>query len=108
MGAALYITDQDGRNDVVIVAGANELDELWTPIIERHNLSYLEHAFGGGLSVTSENYLDLQTELSTLLNEVEKRVAFENDFVNPVFRIRRLQQHLTNYPPQSGTELYLG
>ena len=90
------------------VVGSSELARLWRPIIDRKSLGYVDYIVTAGLDIDAENYEDVLAELRVLCTEIESLVEPQEDFVNPVFRCRRLIALITAHPPQSGDRLYIG
>ena len=86
----------------------DELNQLWLPIAREKELHLVEFAITAGITLNKEYFQQMREELQTLLAEMEKVVPYEDDFVNPVFRCRRLIKLLDDNPPESGARILVG
>lgn len=108
MGVAVYCERAGEEKLYHVVAGANEIRELWMPIVQARGLYAIEHAFNCGLSLHRALLDQVLEELAIMLAELEARVPFEDDCINPVYRCRRLCDLLKKHPPEEGYEIYIG
>ena len=110
MGAAFYVKRQSDSHekDYVIVAGWTELQRLWIPITEEHELHLLRHAFDCGVTIDQELYEQALAETEVMLAEIQRREE-PTDFDNGALaRCRRFFDALRRYPPSAGWDIYLG
>lgn len=108
---SVSITYKEYNTDEAVslsVVGDSELHELWIPIIQECGLEYMDYVVTAGLSLDSDNYYDVLSEVRQLLAELEQRQEFRDDITNPVFRCRRLLEVLEAHSPERGAELYIG
>lgn len=108
MSVNLHIADKSsGTKDMHIICGANEARECWEPIFQQFDLAMLEYAFSAGISLDMENQRQFMAELDTALSEIEKRHQYEDDFINIVYRARRLARLLASHPVDAH-DVYVG
>jgi hypothetical protein len=108
MGMRISIRNSQNEDGLFNVAVMEELQKLWLPIAHEKGLHLVEYAITAGLTLDKKYYQQMREELQTLLAEIEKAVPYEDDFVNPAFRCRRLIKLLDDNPPESGAQILVG
>ena len=107
MGFAIYL-DKGPDTKVVPVAGKNEIEVLWMPIIRQHGLELVDVAVSGGLQLTDDVYSEFISEIETLLREIETHDSPSEDQMTPPFRCRHLLSLLRQHPPTTEGSPYVG
>ncbi len=108
MSIAVIVGRKDSEPEFFSLVGNSELNALWKPIIERKNLYFLDYIVTAGLSINAENCDEVIEEVRVLLREIETLRQHEDDFTNPVFRVRRALSILESWNPHSDFTISIG
>jgi hypothetical protein len=107
MSISIYIDNND-ETEMIPVAGQNEINDLWMPIIRQKGLELLKVTVSGGVQVIDDVYWGLINELVILLHEIETHNPPTDYPLDASARLRRLLDTLKQHPPSSGSKLFLG
>lgn len=108
MGVAVHYAKPGCDSQMLTVAGQNEIDTLWKPLVKRLDLPLLDYVLSAGLSVDTTYHAQIIEEVKAICHAIEEEVAFVEEITNPVYRCRRLLSILQEYFPEQGCSVYIG
>lgn len=108
MGCSIVVRENGKEEEVIPLAGSQEINSLWRPIIDKHALGLLDYCLTAGLAVELDTYDQLSKEIDILLSECKSTLGFDGGGSSPVVRIERLRQVLAKAHPFSHVYVYVG
>lgn len=114
MGVAVYVSQRmedgtlGGELDYFPVAGATEIESFWKPLIETHELIWINQIIGAGVSIDAENHQAILDGLSIILAAMLDLGYDRHDPASPAARTGRLVDLIKDHHPDGRIHLYIG